>query len=206
MKLRLVIGHPQIIYKQALRYALELFGETIVVGEARYYEELLMQLKKNGPDFVIADKSIFGSSNRLQKTARSNPRTNFIVLTDKEEEILSNALPNVQFFLTLGYLIDLYRLIILTAENKKFAQPAVIKILLSNIKKLEEIGISTDTLFLEFDRKQISILIDVILGKSFDDILYKTGLTPEELNREIDLIIKTIHKIVNAFNHAEGKQ
>jgi DNA-binding NarL/FixJ family response regulator len=205
MKLRVVVAHNEILYKQALARALSLFDEIIVVGEARYYEEILEAIEKNGPEFVVADKKIFGHANRIEKLARAYPKINFIILTTKHEDLINNQLPNVQYFLTLGYLVDLLRLIMLTAENKKFAQPALIKNVLSNIKKLEESGISTDTLFLEFDQKKISIIIDLILGKSFDDICYSQRLTPEELNKEIEIINNVIQKLIKSVPQLEGK-
>lgn len=49
MSLRIVVAHPEIIYKQALSSALELFEDLTVVNQARYYDELLNIVQRELP-------------------------------------------------------------------------------------------------------------------------------------------------------------
>lgn len=206
MSLRIVVAHPEIIYKQALSSALELFEDLTVVNQARYYDELLNIVQRELPDFVIASEEVFGNIQRLRDVADEYHGVNFIVLTKKSEDALTDVRPNVHGFLTFGYLIDLYRLIKSIVENKKFAQPAVIKNVLSTLRKMEESGISTETLLLGLDQKKVSILVDIILGKSFDEICFKHEMEPEELNAQIEKIIQSVRSLLKSCGQAEDKR
>lgn len=197
MAINVVVAHPEILYKQALSNALALFEDVNVVNQARYYEELINIIKKELPDFVVASVDLFGNNQRIIETASMFPEVNFIILTRRSEEAISKLRENVHGFLTFGYLIDLYRLMQFTLENKKFAQPAVIKDVLSHIKRLEESGISTETLLFDLDRRKLSIIVDIILGKSFEEICYHHKLSAEELNEQIEKILEVIKRLLS---------
>lgn len=197
-QIKVVVAHPEVLYKQALANSLSLFENITVVNQARYYDEVLNIIKNELPDFVIASQDIFGTRQRIVEAADLYPNINFIILTKRSEDALTNLRPNVQGFLTFGYLIDLYRMIILSAENKKFAQPAVIKNVLSNLRKLEETGIATETLLFDLDQKKLSILVDIILGKGFEEICFKHNFTADELNLEIEKILDTIKSLIDS--------
>lgn len=196
MAIRVVVAHPEILYKQALSNALSLFNEIIVVNQARFYEELLSIIRNETPDFVVASFEIFVTEQRVVEAAEAFPHVNFILLTKRSEDALKCIKENVQSFLTFGYLVDLYRMMLLTVENRKFAQPAVIKNVLSSLRKLEESGVTTETLLLDLDQKKLSILVDIILGKSFDEICYNQKLKPDELSKEIEKIIEVMKNLI----------
>lgn len=196
MVIRVIVAHPETLYKQALSTGLSMFKDIIVVDQARYYEELLNLIQDETPNVVVADETIFGSPERLNKTAQKYPDIIFVILTRDEDKALKNAKLNQKFFLTYGYLIDLYRLIKLSMEEKTFAQPAVIKKVLSKLRRLEDSGINLESFILKLDKKKIGIVIDIILGKSFDEICFKHNLSPDALDKEIKKIISIINEAV----------
>lgn len=198
MIIRLIVAHHETLYKQALSSSLSMFKDVMVVEQARYFEELIELIETEKPDVVVADESIFGEENRAKKTAEKYPDIIFALLTKDEEKALKISKDNLKYFLTYGYLIDLYRLIKLSLEEKEFAQPAVIKNVLSRLRNLEDSGFSLDSFILKLDKRKIAIVIDIILGKSFDEICLKHTLTPEDLNKEIEKILSTINETLNS--------
>jgi DNA-binding NarL/FixJ family response regulator len=192
--IRVIIAHPETLYKQALSTSLSMFNDIIVVEQARYYEELMNLIQDEMPNVVVADESVFGSPERFSKIAQKYPDIIFVSLTRDEEKALKPGKLNQKFFLTYGYLIDLYRLIKLSIEEKTFAQPAVIKKVLSKLRRLEDSGMNLESFILKLDKKKIGIVIDIILGKSFDEICFKHNLSPDELDKEIRKIISIINE------------
>jgi DNA-binding NarL/FixJ family response regulator len=192
--IRVIIAHPETLYKQALSTSLSMFNDIIVVEQARYYEELMNLIQDEMPNVVVADESVFGSPERFSKIAQKYPDIIFVSLTRDEEKALKPGKLNQKFFLTYGYLIDLYRLIKLSIEEQTFAQPAVIKKVLSKLRRLEDSGMNLESFILKLDKKKIGIVIEIILGKSFDEICFKHNLSPDELDKEIRKIISIINE------------
>ncbi len=198
MAVRVAVAHEEVLYKQSLASALSLFNDLVLVGQARYLEELEGLVESEWPDVVVASEQLFGTENRIKEVCMSFPRTNFIILTKDPEKALARPEKNFYYFLTMGYLIDLYRIIKLSLEERNYPQQAVIKNVFSHLKRLEDSGKDIDTFLLSLDKKKITLLIDIILGKGPEELCYKHNLTSEELDKILESLLKDIKLALNS--------
>lgn len=195
--IRVLVAHKSTLYKQSLVEALEKFKEFKVVGQARFFDELIRTAKDVKAKVVIAEEDIFPKTdiNRIFIEFSLAPYT-VILTNDPHRALKSNFKNRVVFFYTDGYLIDLYRTIKALVEEKTIAQPATFKQVLNYMRILEEQGIRSEELFLAFNKEELSMIIDIIRGKSFNEIIAQQKTNEEEIKQRIDKILKKMSEIV----------
>lgn len=195
MKKRVLVAHPEVLYKQLLVATLSAFPDINVVGESRYFDELLRDVKSYKPDIVLSAEDIFPDKKQLDTLLNKYRNLHLILLTREAEKPLSVKNRRLSYFYTGGYVIDLYRAIDLALRGRTIAQPALIKNVLSKLRSLEEEGLELDAMLITFDREKLKVLIDIIFGKSYEEIQSRHGYNEKELELLLNEIIKDLEKL-----------
>lgn len=193
--LEVVLAHSTILYKQSISQALSSFDNIEIVGQARYYEELIKVANSRFPDVVVARENILTPPGRAEKILSLAFKPKTIILTTNSEKPLTKNTASLVYFYENGYLIDLYRTIISLIQGKAYAQPATIKTVLSYLRTLEDSGITGEELLFALRKDDLAIMIDIILGKSFEELLSKYELSANELNKKISDLTHNLKQI-----------
>lgn len=195
MKKKVLIAHPEILYKQLLASALSTFADIEVVGESRHLDELVSGIRSYRPDVAIVEESIFSDEKQIGRLLSGHPELHIILLTREAEKTISTRFDRLSYFYSGGYLIDLYRAIDLIVKGKVIAQPALVKSILGKLRSLEDEGKQLDAMLITFNREKLKVLIDIIFGKSYEEIQLRHGYSEAELESLLKEIVQDLENL-----------
>lgn len=81
-------------------------------------------------------------------------------------------------------------------KKKTIAQPAAFREVLNYLRSLEEQGVTTEQILLTFNKDDLSIIIDILRGKSYEEIIASHKFSEIEMEKKIDRILKKMNKIL----------
>ncbi len=195
--IRVLVAHKRTLYKQSLVEALKKFNELKIIGQARFFDELVKTAKEAKAKVIIVEEDIFPGKdiNRILSEFSLAPYT-VILTNDPHRALRSNLKNRIAFFYVDGYLIDLYRTIKALVEEKTIPQPATFKQVLNYMRILEDQGMTSEQLFLTFNKEELNLIIDIIRGKSYNEIIESQKINEKEIEVRIDKILKKMSEIV----------
>lgn len=192
--IRVLVAHETTLYRQALCEALRTFPDLRILPPARYFEEALRLIGAHNAQVIVSDRTTFSGPKARNALAQFAWNPALIVLTDDPEESFATDESGYYFF-THGYLIDLYRTIKAVARGTSYIQPASVKNVLSRLRLLEESGITSEALVLALGQEDLRLVIDIIRGKSFEDIAHELSLSDAELEKRLAKLSRKLSEI-----------